>query len=385
MILFGVIESKRLGGLFSYNDGAISLNHDQLFSKIKQISINDPNLTVGLEPSSKEKEWQVGNLTFRNQPIYLELGEYFTNKGNKIYLLESSAYDKETAKLAERMSIIKKELGASNGEASKKSLELEYDKLGIEIAYMSMLGKETNILENIARYKPSLVFLGAAHAARFYKNSAELAQKHGIAFEEYWEETCRSLTEHEIMMAAANSSEHVSMEDCLSGIVDAELRKIESPENAVEDPFSEFATRLFKSIKENRITNGTPTSMGTFNLEAEHRGLFEFYVKEAWKEAGFTYAYIKGGIEDPLGSGTFVGRVSDNYIKFTKIYTKAYNENAVLDKQIIYEGTVENGEFIGRFTFPDGYSEGFKMKRFEIPKQLVKQGFAEIEKSPTSP
>lgn len=354
MKLFGLVESLHIDFILDYRP--IQIRHDELYRKLDQLTQNNSSLSIGLEPSSDKKELRIPPLTFIQQEIYLDLIKFFRKRGNKIFFLEQENDQAEMAKIAKQKIDLEKKIEQQNNEANKKSLTIEVDRLAIGAVYLSMLGKERGILQNIAQYKPDIVLLGAAHASRFYKNRAELASKLGIEIEEYWQEEANILSQDEILRAMSCSNEHISTEDYLDGKSIAALKLITSSEMALDDKFCTHLERLHKAVKEEKVTDGNPSAIGTWDLELEHRGLFEMYIEKA---EGVS---IRGTIEDTLGSASFTGAICQDHIQFTKIYTKDFGPGVDLLIPIVYEGTLRNGEFIGKFTPSYGRS-GFRMKK----------------------
>lgn len=363
MQLFGLIESVNIKSIFiTLWDKLIPVRHLNLFSHLEQY---DTNFSVGLEIFSEEGEIDFPPLKFKEQKIHLDLIEYFRSRGNPYYFLEQEEYFKQMVPLAERLSELERQLKHMKDPDEQEALELQMDPIGIELNYMNMLGREQPILEHILRYKPDLVFLGDAHAVRFYNRREELARK-GIEIEGYWrEEFVKQITEEDLMFAASASSEHMPMEIYLEGCAEVELEKVEEP-RLPEDTRSIQLERLYKTIKEGRVTDGNPNFIGTWNPKLPHRGLFEVFVDEV-RPSGVS-TYVKGTIEDCLGSAQFGGYMQGESIIFVKEYTHAVDE--AMKVPIQYEAErIGDGEYEGYYLSDDGNKHPFnmnKLKPFEI-------------------
>ncbi|MFC1723360.1 hypothetical protein ACFL0V_04425, partial [Nanoarchaeota archaeon] len=132
--------------------------------------------------------------------------------------------------------------------------------------------------------------------------------------------------------------------------------------NAEATPDPRFVIELEKTIRKYRMyTKGrimpadtTPAYIGTWDLTHPAEGYFELFPEE-----GFS-----GRIEDCLGSARFEGAVSDDQIRFTKIY--ASDANDAMQGDIPYvarrKGQFELPGIDGRVDVFVGYYEqpGFK-------------------------
>lgn len=352
MKLFGLQESVTIEWAYPMR---IPVPQYPLFKKLENY---DSSLSVGLEPAFRGKKLRIPPITFENQKVFLDLFKWFKSKGNKIIFLESKEYLFKVAELAKKIPELEKELGKKGlDEQTKKSLMIELDKSAIESNYMNWIGKEENILQNIIKHKPNLVFLGDGHASIFYKDGK--FEKHGIKIEEYWkEEYIKKITEENIWRAASLSDRHLSMESILEDEMEIELRKIESPEQIPNNLYPErtWVERLYKAVKEGRVTDGKCDYIGTWDLYLEHRGLFEVYIE--YREGNV----IKGKIFDCLGDAVFSGTIEGDKIILIKEYTMTYG-NAAKGK-IFYEGVLQGEEYVGSLEY-NGPEAGFKMKKFK--------------------
>lgn len=358
MKLFGIIESVAIP-VFSHRP--IQIQHPELFEHLKQY--NTP-VSVGLELVSKEKETTIKPITFVSPEIYHTLLEFFEKRGNKIIFLESYESYHKVAALAKKINELEKALRRKRNNAKIQEVKLDLDKTEIEYTYIAELEKEKYFLENIVKNKPDLVFLGAAHAARFYKNQEQLRQKYGITINEYWEEAfANKLTQDDILFAMSTSSEHISMDDHLDNKAIAKLQRIESPEQAIDVPEDTFIERMYKAVVHGRVTDGNPDFIGTWDEKLEHRGLFELYITKKDEDD-----QVQGTIEDCLGSATFEGWITKREASFTQNYTKAIPQAA--KGEIVYSGFSDDAQnYAGDFKVYEpergSYTGSFRMKRLK--------------------
>lgn len=144
-----------------------------------------------------------------------------------------------------------------------------------------------------------------------------------------------------------------------SACIKAKALQKQMSEKINETPDEINIERRYKSVKEGRITDGSPNYIGTWDLKVEPRGLFEFYLDGGVGEDG----KIKGTIEDCFGTATFSGEINSGKISFTKVYVKVYNNDADAGRGIFYEGHLqEDGNYVGEYYGGMYISGKFKMK-----------------------
>ncbi len=352
MKLFGLQESVTIEWAYPLR---IPVPQYSLFKKLEEY---DSSLSVGIELAFRGKKLRIPPITFENQKVFLDLFGWFKSRGNKIILLEPKESLLKVAELSKKIPELEKELEKDGlDEKTKRSLRIDLDKSAIESNYMSWIGKENYILQNIIKHRPALVFLGDGHAATFYKNGD--LKKHGIKIEEYWNERyIKRITEENVWRAASLSDRHLTMEHILEDDMEIELKKIESPEQIPNNLYPErtWIERLYKAVKEGRITDGKCDYIGTWDLDLEHRGLFEVYIEYNFGNV------IKGKIFDCLGDAVFSGIVDGDRITFVKEYTEVYGNAA--KRAISYEGALQGEEYVGSLEY-NGPQAGFKMKKFQ--------------------
>ena len=355
MKLFGLVESMDISFVLKYH---VPVPHPALFKHLEQY---DKNQGVGLELESAKKVLRLPPLTFTNQEIQLNLLNHFKSRGNPVHFLESVSYFKQMVPLTKRLIALQKQIKRTRNEEKAQALRIDVDKLGIELNYMHIVGREPHIIENIVKYGPNLVFLGAAHASRFYRKREELRRSHGIEIEEYWQdEVVKSPTQEEVVRAMGASDDHVSTEIYLKDKTEVELRKIESVDKALDEPMMMHVERLYKAVKEGRVTDGKPDFIGTWDTRLTHRGLFEVFITSRDVDAHS----IEGVIEDCNGSAAFRGGTfPPGTIAFTKRYTHAVPQAA--KGNIEYECKLSSdGLWRGCYRGERSGMDGFWMKEF---------------------
>lgn len=356
MKLFGLVEAMHFETMF-FESGPIPIPHTKLFEKLET---SGRDLSVGLELVSPDKSINYGPaLRIENQKIYLDLYDFFKSRGNKIYFLESKDFYRQLGMLTEKAVSIRKQIDRSQNDCEKEFLDLELDKILVEFDYMQKVGKEGLLFDNILNYEPDLIFLGDGHAVRLYKRKENLHSSYGINIEEYWRDEIVKLPSSDEVARAAllSSDEEMPIEYFLKDEIEADLKKIGLTEQVTDHPESIKAEREYRALKTNRITDGNPHFIGTWNLPFEYRGLFEVYVTEAGKDGN-----ISGLIEDTAGSAKFSGRIQDGImITFVKTYTNPLPW--AIKSEINYKGSINlDGEFLGEYE-GEGGGGRFKMKQ----------------------
>ena len=347
MKLFGLIESVFVQSIFPM-EGRIDVDNVNLFDILNKY---DSSLTVGLELACEEKKLELipNQISLISPEIQFKLLNHFKKKGNKIYFLESNDYYLNTLMpILDRSKELDKQFKFGMDKAQEKSLEIELAKLSIEFDYVHKLGKEKGIIEKITMHKPDLVFLGDAHASKFYINKKELFEKQGITVEEYWQDRAtKGITYQHLTTAASVSSEHLSMEDYLNKITKVVTEKVESPELVLIMPEDIFLERAYRALKEGRVTDGKPNAIGTWDTYFKEQGLFEFYITKSQPEGNGKL--IEGVIEDCIGSATFSGAFREDIgeIFFSKDYFKNFNGAAPFP--LYYKGVIKDGQFTGKY------------------------------------
>ncbi len=340
MKLFGLIESIQVQSVFLIPEH-LPVPHQKLFEKLEEYS---SGLSVGLQIDSSRKRLKMKPLILENQKIYLDLYTHFIERGNQVHFLETRDYFIGLNEITKRLIPLKKQLKKAKGE-EKRKLYQEFDKLAIEIEYGLVIGIENPILQRIAQYKPDLVFIGDGHARRFYNRRSDLLSPHGIEIEEYWRDKIdKGIDFEDLRMAALMADEERPMEYWLEGKLETDLQKVESGEQVTEDGRSMKTERLYRAVKEGRVTKGNPHYIGTWHPVLEHRGLFEAYVESFEPK---NPVRIEGTIEDCEGSAVFKGEVDSDHIHFTKQYTKSFGEAD--SGEIEYVGARKNGGYHGTF------------------------------------
>lgn len=354
MKLFGLVESMYFETMF-FQSGAISIPHHKLFEKLETFG---SDLSVGLELASPDKFLNYGSsLKIINQKINLDLYDFFKSRGNKIYFLEPRETYMQLSVLAEKGVSIRKQIEKSKKDEEKEFLYRELDKISVEADYILKVGKEGPIFENIVNHEPDLVFLGDGHAVRFYKMKGELYKKHEIEIDEYWKDEITKTPELDEVNCAIflSETEEIPIQTLLENEIKVDLKKVESVEQVNVHPESIKVEREYKALRTNRVTDGNPHFIGTWNPSFEYRGLFEVYVIEA--EDG----NLSGVIEDPNGSARFSGKIQDGKITFNKTYTNP--PPWAIKGEISFIGHLNlDGEFYGNYAGEDGAGI-FKMKQ----------------------
>lgn len=315
MKLFGLVETVTINFGLSYR---IPMPHEKLFEKLEEYG---SGLSAGLQMCNAKKVVKIHPLELHQQKIFLDLLRRFKSKDCQIYFLESKEHFRNVCALVRQgNSLYERICQSENG--NKFALKNELDKLKIRIDYMLKLGCEEGMLEKIAALKPDLVFLGDAHAARFYRRRDELREKHCINIEEYWHDVIvRQPSQEELLMAMSSSTKSMPTEKYLESHYEVDLKKVESEEDCIEDLEGSRVERLYKSSTQGRVTDGNPHFIGTWDTTFEHRGLFEVYVQKVEADSGALQ--LEGVIEDVNGSADFIGAIEGDFVKFCKEYTRA--------------------------------------------------------------
>ena len=357
MKLFGLLESVSVKSIFiTILDKPIPVQHPELFRHLDHYS---KDLSVGLELINGDGEFNFPQLKFIEPQIHMNLLDYFRSQGNQIYFLEQKEYFKQMVSLTEQLTELERKVRRLRNPQRRDAVELQIDRLRIEFGYMNIVGREQPIFDSIIKYKPDLVFLGDAHAARLYNNRDEFREE-GVDIEGYWHDSIvKSITIDDLMFAASASSEHMPMEAYLEDSVKVELVKVEEP-IVPECALSIEAEKLYKAVKEGRVTDYAPNFIGTWNTRLPHRGLFEVFINKI--EPAKETTKIKGTIEDCLGLAEFSGQLQDNLIGIVKKYTHATDEAA--KGEIIYDGKYneKSGEYEGIYTINSSENYPFTMR-----------------------
>jgi hypothetical protein len=363
MKLFGLIESMTVTILETH---IIPIHHPDLF---KYLEANNTGASAGLELNSGRKTTKIPPMIFQHQKIHLDLYHWFKSRKQKTYFLEPTEQLKKQAGLVKQCIDLKKRVEKEPDKETQHGLWQEANKRWIEAEYERMVGKEAPILENIAKFKPDLVFLGAAHSASFYRQRERLQKEYGITIDEYWEDSItKSPSQDDIWMAMSACSEHVPMERYLEHEIEVEMKKIDDPKDALYDPETTHIERLYSAVKKGRVTDGNPDYIGTWDVNFEESGLFEVFVKERVQENG--KIKISGTIEDCNGSADFEGVIDGNKLIFNKRYTNAAPNAA--KGEINYNGLLhgphKDGLYVGSYDAM-GCSGDFWMKPFKETTQ----------------
>ena len=354
MKLFGLIESF----VFTIADThRVPVPHPDLFGHLEKHA----GASAGLELVSGKKSVNIPPVKFFEQQVHLDLYAWFKQRGQKTYFLDSVEQLRKQAGLIEQCIYFKVRAEEELDCENKKRLWKEANKVWIEAEYQRMVGKEELLLENIARFRPDLVFLGAAHAASFYRQRERLQREYGITIDEYWEDrVIRHPSNEEIWNAVRWCTEKVPMEHYLTK-VKVEMRKIDDPKDALHDLETTCIERRYRAVKKGRVTDDNPDYIGSWDLDFEEKGLFEVFVKERVQENDGTR--IRGVIEDCNGSAGFEGKLEKNSIEFVKRYTNAAPHAA--KGNIRYAGWLRpDGRYLGTFC-AIGCRGNFWMKPFK--------------------
>jgi hypothetical protein len=361
MKLYGLVESLKVEMLFERLD-PIAVPHPMLFAHLANVH---PEHSIGLAIDAPRKKTTIESVQFLNHDIYLDLHKRFKKQGNSIVFLESTAFYTDIAKRTKQLQALEKEIKHASEDTFLEKYRAQ-DKLGIELAYEAALGRERPILENIAREKPDIVFIGLGHAGRFYRDQARLKEQYSIVIDEYWEDrVVRQPSEDDIVMAMDISEGHIPLESILQDQIEVDMRKITSPDEAYSDKECPLIERKYRAAKHGRVTEGTPDYIGTWDLRLEHRGLFELFVQERTLSGKKTN--IKGLIEDCNGTAGFEGFTNDNYIEFTKVYANDAPWHAAKGNIFYNAYDPGTGEYRGEYLGMDCGRGKFTMKKFSPP------------------
>ena len=358
MKLYGLLESMYIQSIFPLDQ--IHIPHKDLFNKLAREEQSNV-LSVGIQLHALEKVLKIPPVEFHGQEIFFELYEYFNNLGRKVHFLEEKEYFEGMAEVIRKAKEINGK--SRNNGNNKEELRLENYKLKIEFEYRQAIGINEVLLRNIAKHKPDSVFVGDGHASWFYLHRQEIKDKYGVEITEYWKDVVeKEPTYDDLMLAAGACDKNLSMESILSNEFDVITKKVEPDEKVELELQTLLAQRSYDAVNKGRVTDGNPHFIGTWDLSLEPRGLFEIFVDKAERRNG--NLFISGTIEDCLGSATIHGDLSDDFIKFTKVY---YNHMGGSENPISYEAAKSNGEFSG--TYGGNDIDPFLQKKFKM-KQL---------------
>ncbi len=236
----------------------------------------------------------------------------------------------------------------------------------VEYDYKTVVERDCEIRGRLLQFRPDLAFLGAAHSARLYRDRG-LLSKEGIIIDEYWEDDFkRGHHESDYLFASSMSSKHISVEDVLHSKMELELKRINSPDETQHDYDLVHLERCYHALKKGRITDGKPDYIGTWDLDFEHKGLFEIYVtKSSPTEDGMN---IEGIIEDCFGTAEFTGKIEPKGITFVKKYCKnikyEFYGKSVTTDPITYSGFLnKNNEFVGTYQGIHCRMGNFRMRK----------------------
>lgn len=171
--------------------------------------------------------------------------------------------------------------------------------------------------------------VGSGHADYWIANKPRIQQQTGIIFDSY-------------------SKQQQNGKDCPLTVF---VRNAKPDQNNIYERKS--LERAIRLMEQGRIAEGTPDYIGTWCDYEPSQGYFEIFVHERDGED------VSGVIEDVLGSATFIGRVNQKGIRFTKIYTNASPE--AVRGEISYEAERTGHEFHGFF----------KVSGFRVPFYLI--------------
>ncbi|MEM4246707.1 MAG: hypothetical protein QXF14_00065 [Candidatus Woesearchaeota archaeon] len=360
MKLFGLVESYAV--LFVI-PRYVPIRHPDLF---KYLEANCKGASAGLELTVGRKTINVPPLRVIQQEIYLDLYKWFRQHRQKTYFLEPIEQLRKEAMLTRQFLELQERAEKETNKELADSLWREAEKYRVEAQYEHMVGKEQVILENIAKFKPDLVFLGAAHSSSFFRQRERLQKEYGITIDEYWEdEVIREPSQDELWNALSFSSERVPMERYLPEI-EVRMKKIEDPKDALFDIETVCCERLRNAFRNKRVTDQKPDYIGSWEMDFEERGLFEVFVKQRKEENGAIG--ISGIIEDCNGSADFEGKLDKNSIMFIKKYTKA--APCAAKGEINYTGLLQpDGRYLGTFCALSCGMGNFWMKPFKEAAQ----------------
>ena len=202
----------------------------------------------------------------------------------------------------------------------------------VERDYIFQVEREEALFKAISEKKPTVVILGEGHVKNFRDRQQDLSQSLGIKVRGYKFEQ--------------NKIINPFMQNNSSGLFD--------DEQSLDFDRQFMVRRQYKAVKELRIMpDRTPDFIGYWDVDILARGVFEVYVDK--EKDGFC-----GTIEDIMGTATFRGSLTDNKLRFEKVYDPDKSSMNALHGIITYEAKrICNGSYRGSFhNFPYSRQSG---------------------------
>lgn len=202
-------------------------------------------------------------------------------------------------------------------------LEKEIYTLQTEADYLHAIERETRIIENIRRFSPLAVLVGAAHGDYFMSQRGD-----GLNFDSY------SVDEiPQDFRSTVRGNE----------FLESEFVKDTKPRPNILAEREAIIRRYTALTKRRILPERTPQFIGTWNLDLPAGGLFEVYVDTS------NDGTLSGSIEDINGRARFSGRVTKSYVQFEKTYEEVAICAGGAAGPITYNGRFRNGKYYGEF------------------------------------
>lgn len=276
--------------------------------------------------------WQdiLDNLEYSGlKPIFLDDLEVWKESATKGF--EAQKKGKKVKKILQD---VRDGIILMTGELNEKieKLRQEIYRSYVEQQSLHEIKREEKILENIAKYRPNVVIVGAGHSESFIQDRELIEKELGITFDEYAREISHSdfipLDEADFELYSNRVAELVKNPPPDENILAASMSLSRK----------EFALKLGRILPMQK-----PDFIGTWDLKIPAMGLFEIYIKNRSDNR------LEGLIEDCLGSAQFIGEESDGKLRFVKVYDEMAIKLGGEEKPIIYEGELKDGKYHGTF------------------------------------
>jgi len=259
----------------------------------------------------------------------------------------------------------------SRSTEQARKLDAKIYRTDVESMFYFAFRRHAALIERIIAERPQVVILAIGHGDAIWTDQQEKKLK-GFGVKDYSQEDLPDLSEMRQRLEVALISQPRMTEDEFSlHLAEAlgENRFVAYPEGVL-DSARESARRRHRAITEGRVTDGTPSYIGTWSMGMPAKGVFEMFIG-AREPDGDGGEYIRGIIEDTLGTAAFSGHLSGTLVSFSKRYDKLAVEQGGARARIIYQGTRKEKKVEGEFMMEgSGRAHAFEMQEFEPNKSL---------------
>ena len=222
-------------------------------------------------------------------------------------------------------------------------LKLKHYEAETRYKFLFYVEKEKSMARKIAEQKPAVVIIDKGHAGQFLQNAYDIFFK-DYSSEEVFVQQVPDLKDEELEEYLYDYNNEFEVPDDkwkeeVFSILETD-RSVLNPYNVI---FQQSCTRALKAVEEQKITDGNPDLMGTWQVDCWPKGLFELYIVKREGD------YFCGRIEDVIGTSAAVGIITKDSLAFLKAYVPGKSLRNAVGPWIYYNAAFQpaNGRYRG--------------------------------------